>query len=509
MPPRLFAAFFALAICAPAPARAADAEKIAAFTALPNSNPYRDLLLRVENLPDADRQALNSWVRPDEGAPAPVLSSDQLALTREIAAAVRAAASAPLATSDDWPLVPNPNAPDSFTANLTAISLVGVGSVRELARLATRTAAELPPAEAIETYAAVAQLGRQQRAGVTLIEQLTGVAIEGIAQAAAAERLGTFSAAELRQLSDRWNALHPVPSLEVAVAGERDLFFRPILENIIVPGLKALLADPAAGQSVADPAPDFTRDLRLSGLANLGDGEVRITLENSRTGASFTLRPDLPVEGIELLSLDFEQRLAVIRKGDQEAVIHLQSKAIVARKSAATRLREFFTGLEYLDDSIPGGTRLARTLDEVRAHPDGVDGYARDLLAAYQSGIDAQLALAASPLAPRTEPELSPDPLIALTMPTIGKVARTLNNSATASVMLQAAINHRLGQLHESIDPFAATASDPWAEDKNTPFTYTPTPDGGFTLRSRYEVAPDAPYTYKFAAPDAGFVRIK
>lgn len=507
MSSRLLAALLALAVYAPAPASAGDSEKIAAFTALPVSNPYRDILLRVETLPDADRQALKNWFNPSEDAATapPVLLPEQLALAREIAAAVRAAAASPLISASDWPLVPNPNDPD----NPAAISLVGVGSVRELARLGARTAADLPNSEAIDTYAAIAQLGRQQRAGATLIEQLTGVAIEGIAQAGVAERMGAFSAPELRQLAERWSTLHPVPPLDIAVAGERDLFFRPILENIIVPGLHALLADPSAGQSDASADSDFTRDLRLSALADLGDGEIRITLENTRTGTSFTLRPGRIVEDIELVSLDFDRHLAVIRSGTREAVIHLASKRIVAKKSAAAKLREFFAGFEYLDESTPGRTRLERTLDQVRAHPEGIEGYARDLLAAYQAGIDAQLALAGSATYPDalSNPAPSADPLISLTMPTIGKVARTLNNSATASVMLQAAINHRLGQLHENIDPFAH--SDPWAEKENTSFTCTPTPDGGFTLSSRYEARPDAPYTYKFAAPDAGFLRLK
>jgi len=497
----LLAALLSIAQCAFT--YASDPEVIAAFTALPDTNPYREILIQVEKLPNGDRQALDNWLNPADNAPAPVLTPTQRAAVTEITAALRAAASSPPATTSDWPLTLNPNDPDNPAAN----TIAGVGTTRRLAQLATRIAADLPASEAIETYAAVAQLGRQRRAGATLIEQLTGVAIESIAQGAVAARLGSFSVEELRQLNDVWGTLHPAPSIDAAIAGERDVYFRPVVENILVPGLRELLADPDAGQPDTDPnSSDFTSDLRLSALVNLGGGEHRITLENTRTGDSFTLVPGRTVEGIELVSLDFDQHLAVIRRADHEAVIHLASKRIIARKSAATRVREFFAGFDFFANPEEENTRLQQVLALVRAHPDGVEGYARDLLVAYQTGIDQQLALAASPLAPRTSPEPPSDPMLAIAVPSIGAVARSFQSVATQSVMLRAAINHRLGALQGRIDPSAF--SDPWQETP-TPFVHEPTPDGGFLLRSRYETRPDAPLTYKFAAPDAGVVRPK
>ncbi len=276
-----------------------------------------------------------------------------------------------------------------------------------------------------------------------------------------------------------------------------------------VPGLRELLATNATGDEPdsISPEADFTRHLRLSGLANLGEGELRISLENTRNGESFTLRLGSTVEGVELVSLDFEKRLAVIRQDAREAVIHLESKRIVPQKSAALRLREFFAVFDSMGGKDADLAPLRQTLAAARAHPEGVDGYARDLLARYQSGIDQQLAVANSPgypadLSASAAPGV--DPILALAMPAIGKVARYLHNSATQSTMLQAAVQLRLRALGQSD---ATPPADPWPGDGSA-FAVEKSPDGGFLLRSRYETRTGKPLTYKFAAPDAGFVRV-
>lgn len=489
------------------------AEMQATFSALPETNPYRTVLLRYAGLSATDRKALEDWTNRNaeplpEGETPPALSPDQQTLVVELAASLRGAASAPPASPADWPLVPDPEDPD----NPAAIRIAAVGPIRQLARIAIRHADVLPPGQAIDTYAAVAQLGRQQRAGSTLIEQLNGVAIEGIAQSGPARRLSEFSADELLFLSAAWERLTAPPDNATAVSGERDLFFKPILERTIVPGLRELLASGATGHEpnpTEEEGSDLFSDLRLSGLVNLGGNDSMIILENTRDARSLSLRLGSTVEGITLVSLDFENRLAVIRHDSAEAIIHLESKRIVPSKSAGTRLREFFAGFDILNDEGTGRASLIEALARSRAHPDGPEGYARDLLAAYQAGIDRQVEAAASAPYPNLEPtdaEQS-DPLLKLVLPTIGKVVRTFNGSATANTMLHAAINHRLGQLHENIDPFAHP--DPWAPaDNPTPFPIEPTPDGGFVLHSAFESAPGAPYTYKFAAPDAGFIRL-
>ncbi len=482
-------------------------DALAYFQNLPASNPYRAALLRYQTLPAADREALKTWADGrGENEPPPALSAEQARVAAELSAAIIAASGAPATARSDWPLMANPDDPE----NPAAVTLPGVGTLRTLARLTIAGAASLPADEACAVYAAAAQLGRQQRSGATLIEQLTGIAIENIAQAEAAKRLGELDAAGLNRLASLWSALTPPPANAKAVAGERDEFFLPILEHVLAPGLRALLADPKAGTADEPASPDagFTRDLRLCGLVSLGEGSHRVILENTRNGESFSLEPGRTVDGIELVSLDYEKRLAVLRRGAREAVVLLESKRIIERANPARTFRETFKSFDLFQGEGSGEKSMQKVLVRARNHPEGVDGYLRDLRAEYQAGIDRQLRLADSPQAPAAD-EAAPgasDPFIAMTTPTIGRVIRTMNNAATQSSMLQAAIRHRMIQI--GAEPTGDVQLDPWGEG-NAGFVTTPTPDGGFTLRSRYEVSPGRPLTYKFAASDAGFVRAK
>lgn len=509
-----------------APARPAPRDDILAYLeGLPETNPYRATLLRLHALPAEDREALTSWTdaSQDAAVPAPALTSARQALTREFSSALVALARQPPTRAEDWPILRSPDDPE----NPAAMMLPGVSLVRQLTRMAVKTGDTLPPDEAFAIYAAAAQLGRQQRAGGTLIEQLTGVAVEGIAFSAVGRRLSEFSPAELQSLSAAWAALHPSPSIAQTFAGERDRFFTPIVNDILRPGLIALLAeaDASDGQladldSTEDPDVGFTRHLRLSGLVDLGDSERRISLEDTRTHTSFTITEGKSTDGITLVSLDFETNQAVIRRGTCEAIIHLESKRIVERRDERHAAIERFR--LCLGFGLPSGAsedkgaaeRLKAILVRVRRHPRGADGYADDLLSAYQENLTAQLAAAASPDAPPPDaadsvPPPSDDPFLKLIVPsfrTFGNAARTLTNAATVPTVLQASIHHRLAQLGAG-SPDAGPA-DPWMPN-GAPFTFTAIPDGGFTLRTRYEVKHGQPATYKFSAPDAGFVRAK
>ncbi len=507
---RSLPALLALLIAAPAsPAKAEPAPPLPtaldAIASLPATNPYREALLRLNALPEADRKLLGEWAAPLPDTPAPALPAPLRAHVAELAASVRDAAAHPPTAAADWPLLPNPAEPDNPAASLTFFRY---GATRELARLAVRHADDLPASEAIDYYAATAQLARQQRAAPTLIEQLVGAAVEGIAHAAASRRLDEFSAADLQRLSAAWASLLPRPTNAEAVAGEREVFFLPFVEKVLLPGLHELLANPAAGRGGDDASLDtgFTRDLRLSGLLDLGDGDQRILLENTRSGEHLTLRPGRATEGIELVSLDFERRLALIRRGTQAAEIHLQSKRIIERESPAALLRKQLGSLDVFAGNGTADHSLALLLARVRRHPDGPEGYVRDHIAAYDEGVARQLARAGNPKAP-TEDETPTidDPLLGLTLPSVGKVARTLNSSATTATALQAAIHHRLVQLGAAPDAHGPT--DPWSPDQAAPFAFEPAPGGGFLLRSVYELSPEIPLTYKFAAPDAGFLR--
>jgi len=477
----------------------------AADRPLPTSNPYRGVIERIEALSPDERATFDAWISPEEGQTAPVLTETQRAFVRELSTAVIEAAAAPDTSAADWDT--SDPADDPMTATIPS-----VGPMRQLSRLVIKDADELPASEALAHYGAVAQFGRRQREGGSLIQQLTGCAIEGIAQAGVARRLTDFSGDELALLARDWSALKPSPTLAEAFAGERDKFFRPLIDRCILPGLRELLAEDDAAETnteTADAGEGFSRDLRLSALVDLGAGERHISLENTRTGEVVTLRPGETEAGITLVRLDFDQRIAILRSGEEEAVVNLRSKRIVPRGREIARLRALFDGQKVFSDKDEVDSAYRELVARVRQHQGGPEGYVETLYAEYQRTLDAQIASADSPRAPRVEPTppANHDPFVALVSPTFGRVGRTLHNLDTQAVMLQAAVHSRLVQLGHPAGEAPAPA-DPWDADGGG-FTATSTPDGGFVLRSRYEMCPDAPLTYKFAAPDAGFVRQK
>lgn len=497
---------------------APDPETVAQLEQLPPSNPYRAALLRLVNLPETDHAALKAWSAqaPSSGKPTPVLTAEQQTLAAEFRDAV---AAVPALGPEAWPRIPNPKDPDNPASPNFAL----FKNLREISLIALKSSDSLPADAAINTYASVARTGGFQHNGLTLAGRMTGAVFENMASTRAARRIGEFSPEGLRRLSAAWSTLHPLPANADVFASERDAYFVPMIDNIVVPGLHALLADPEAGRASGETTPttratDPFGDLRLSGIVRLGPGEEQISLENVRTHETIVLRSGRPVDGLALVSVDFDQHRARIRRSEHEAFVDLRTKRVIALDLAARRLREMFGSLKGFQEANIDDEALAKTLARVRAHPAGVEGYARDLLAHYQSTMDEQLALvestkfpAEAELAAQPSPASDADPLFALitfSATSYATIGRTLHQSTLYRDLLQAAIHHRLASLGQN-DPFAAAApADPWSAD-GAGFAYEAAPDGGFVLRSRYEVAPDAPLTFKFAAPDAGYVRPK
>lgn len=472
-------------------------DALAHIESLPASNPYRTILLRYQTLPSADREYLTAWslYETPEGEPPRTLDPRQQQLARELSSALLAAAGQPDTTASDWPPLLNPAAPE----DPASMTIPGVSTVRSLARLVTTSAASLPPSEAAPVYAAVAQLGRRQRCGVTLGEQAAGAGIEALAQTEVARRLSEFSPDDLSRLSLAWTNLQTPPSTRDLLDRELRLVLRPTVALHLAPGLRALLAQAEAAdaeQAPADPDAGFTRDLRLSALLRVAENEHHIVLEDIRRHESFTLRSGQTVHNIELLSIDYENRLAVIRRGKREALVHLESKRIVERASDDDDRR---------DKSLSRQDR--KLLDRIRAHPGGLDGFIREVIVANENHLRRQAELAELQQCPSPEPVPTyADGFFLVANPSFGSNLRTLNRHATQAAMLQSALRIRLDQFNPSEAP--APPVDPWGDTERSPFTREPTPDGGFLLRSRYEGSPGEPLAYKFASSDAGFFRV-
>lgn len=83
----------------------------------------------------------------------------------------------------------------------------------------------------------------------------------------------------------------------------------------------------------------FAKTLRMSALLELDDGTMKIGLIDLQSNKSFYLAVGDTEEGIELVSADYDQEEAVVRKGAEMAVIKLQSGDIQALTPAEQQAR--------------------------------------------------------------------------------------------------------------------------------------------------------------------------
>ena len=141
----------------------------------------------------------------------------------------------------------------------------------------------------------------------------------------------------------------------------------------------------------------------------------------------------------------------------------------------------------------------------VRKHPGGLEGYEMDLIAEYDRLIADHVGWAAQAKLLEHRPRPPDDLILRTVMPTMYTLSRYLTRASLSADMLQAAIQMRLADLGVADERDVVKVVDPWATD-GSGFVYQKTADGGFQLSSAYEAAPDQGTTFKFAAPDAGYL---
>lgn len=302
-------------------------------------------------------------------------------------------------------------------------------------------------------------------------------------------------------MSGAWDGLRAPAGFGPLIKRERELFFRPMWENTLLPELRKLEREVKAEFGGEATFASAFEGLRLSALVDLGDGERRISLENRPTGAVFTLVEGRVVEGTALVSMDFAARRAVLRRAGREAVLNLESKQIEERgpwvQKVAALVAAHHSGV---------GSENVGWMTRALTHPRGLDGFGEDLIAAYDRDHADALAQAeaAPPPSPTEAAEPAIYPMLDIIPPTVAKVARTVRGSRSQGRFLQAAIHVRLGELGQAEGPPPAV---PWSSEPAGAFVLTPREGGGFRLGSRYQNTSGKPWTYEFATPDAGFVR--
>ena len=109
--------------------------------------------------------------------------------------------------------------------------------------------------------------------------------------------------------------------------------YRIILER------KPFGAPPREAPRPISPAESFARHLRLSALLEVEGGGIKVGLVDKKSGKSFFLTEGETVEEIELVSASFDEEEAVLRKGNEMAVIKLESGEIRPLSPAEQRQR--------------------------------------------------------------------------------------------------------------------------------------------------------------------------
>jgi len=100
---------------------------------------------------------------------------------------------------------------------------------------------------------------------------------------------------------------------------------------------------PPAMEKPSEPRADsFAKSLRLSMIVETDDGDMRIGFVDNRTARSYSLVAGEAEDGIELISASFEEEEAIIRSGEEMALLKLSSGSFeeIAPSDQAARIEQ-------------------------------------------------------------------------------------------------------------------------------------------------------------------------
>ena len=89
------------------------------------------------------------------------------------------------------------------------------------------------------------------------------------------------------------------------------------------------VAEPEKPQPVFNPADSFARTIRISAMVAKEDG-IKVGLFDSRNNRSYWMYVGDVEDGIELVSANYKDQEAILRKGEEMAVVNLKSGEVQA-----------------------------------------------------------------------------------------------------------------------------------------------------------------------------------
>lgn len=171
-------------------------------------------------------------------------------------------------------------------------------------------------------------------------------------------------------------------------------------------------APPPAPEPVRPPPPkedSFAKSLRLSMILESEDGEMRVGIIDTRNNLSFVLRVGEPQDGYELVSASFEAGEAVLRQGEEMALLDISKASFeeIAPSEQPQRMDAAHTRVSYADRRRARAEQLQREAAQPPPEPKYTGVELERHLSEYQMEVIRQgLPPLPIPLTPEQDDQL-------------------------------------------------------------------------------------------------------
>lgn len=245
------------------------------------------------------------------------------------------------------------------------------GNVRSLVRLGVtyheQKLARGDTSRFARDMAGLLAIGRRFSEGSPLIHYLTAAATEGIVRATVKQNARRLPPEVLDEVLQRWQRVSPGPDL-IGIFETEQRFLRGNLWNVFA-GTAEFLSEDAPRDRAETGG--LAERLRVSSIVAIGD-TVRVGLEDVRSEENFSLLPGESRRGLLLVSVDAAAGRALVRQGEDSAIIALAPRRIapVDVEAAWERIRYWANSISAYTNEISdftgldGQTFIDRLLDD-------------------------------------------------------------------------------------------------------------------------------------------------